>query len=86
MCGTTDFNREYHPYCIMITKNEETEDCAFLFKTLKDCVEKIHQTDFNPTILLADTAAAIKNGFQGLFQLLKRFFCWAHVKRAVDGK
>ena len=47
---------------------------------------RTHNTEFNPTILPADTAAAITNGFKEVFQLVKQYFCWAHVKRAVDGK
>ena len=30
MIGTTDFNREYHPYGIMVTKHENEEDYEYL--------------------------------------------------------
>ena len=87
MCGTTDFNREYHPYCIMITQHEEQDDYAFLFSTFKHITETLYpEDDFNPTALLADTASAITNGFEQVFNLIHRIFCWAHVKRAIDGK
>lgn len=87
MCGTTDLNREYHPYCIMITQHEEQEDYSYLFQTLKYIVETIHpDQEFNPTVLLADTASAITNGFANVFTLIHRIFCWAHVKRAIDAK
>jgi len=86
MVGTTDFNREYHPYGIMITQHENEEDYEFMFNTLKQLAIKIHDVEFNPTILLADTAGAITKGFANVFELSHRVYCWSHVKRAIDGK
>ena len=86
MIGTTDFNREYHPYGIMVTKHENEEDYEYLFSTLKNLVFTIHKVEFNPTILLADCSGAITNGFSKVFNLIHRVFCWSHVKRAYDKK
>ena len=84
--GTTDFNRQYHPYGVMVTKHENEEDYEYMFNALKRIVKEIHQIDFEPTILLADTAGAITNGFSNVFKLTHRVFCWSHVKRNIDAK
>ena len=47
-------------------------------------IKSIYQVDFKPTVLVADSASAIKNGFDAVFDLVKRVHCWFHVKIAVD--
>ena len=74
MVGTVDMNREYHPYGIMITKTEDWEDYKFMCERLKCLASLIGATDFNPTVLLADCAAAITNGFKSVFTLGNYFF------------
>jgi len=70
----------------MVTKHENEEDYEYMFNALKRIVKEIHQIDFEPTILLADTAGAITNGFSNVFKLTHRVFCWSHVKRNIDAK
>ncbi len=68
----------------MVTKHENEEDYEYMFSALKRIVKELHQIDFEPTILLADTAGAITNGFSNVFKLTHRVFCWSHVKRNID--
>ena len=68
----------------MITQVEETSDWIYMFSTLKSIIEKIHNENYEPNILLADCAAEISNGFNEVFDLAKRIFCWAHVERAIE--
>ena len=66
MIGTVDLNREYHPYGILITKTEDHDDYQYMFQRLKDVSQTIGAVDFNPTVLLADAASAITNGFKAV--------------------
>ena len=44
-------------------------------------------TEFCPTILVADGAPAITNGFTAAFGgILKRVMCWAHMIRKVEDR
>ncbi len=70
---------------ILITQEEETDDWAYMFSTLKSAIKNIFHVDYEPNILVADCAAEITNGFSEVFDLAKRVFCWAHVERAVEG-
>ena len=84
LVGTTDFEKQFHPFGVMLTKNEDKEDYAFMFQSVKDLSEKIFEYDYEPTILLADAAAAITNGFELVFiELQKRIICWFHVSKAI---
>ena len=49
MVGTTDYNKEFHPFGVLITKNETDNDFGFMFKRIKELVQKIHTSDYNPT-------------------------------------
>lgn len=84
MIGCTDYNKHFHPYGVLLTKTETEDDFAFAFKSIKECVAQLHSTDYNPSILVADSASAITNGFKKVFDLSKRVFCWFHVKKAFD--
>lgn len=66
--GTTDRHRAFHPFGIAITSDEQEADFAFMFKAIKDTCALI-DVDFKPTILVADNAAAITNGFASIFTL-----------------
>ena len=46
----------------MITKTEIAEDYQFMCESLKSLSKVVGANDFNPTVLLADAAAAITNG------------------------
>ncbi len=68
----------------MITRNETNEDYAYMFQCVKDLAEKICSFDYEPTILVADSAPAISNGFKDVFlELKKRVHCWFHVSKNI---
>ena len=69
MVGTVDLKRQYHPYGIMITKTESSEDYQFMFSRLKVLAQDIGATEFDPTVLLADAASEITNGYAAGFKL-----------------
>lgn len=84
MCGTTDKNRSYHPFGVMLSKHETHEEFAFMFDTVKKLSKDLYDQEFDVHILLADAAMAITNGFLSVFGYLdKRIVCWAHVERHV---
>jgi hypothetical protein len=86
IAGTTDYDRRFHPFGLLITKSELTDDFAFMFDRIKSLSKELFDLDFNPTILVADCAESITNGFKKVFKLTKRIYCWAHVKRAIEKK
>ena len=69
--STVDMNKEYHPNGVMLTKTEGTDDYKYMCSRLKELAadELIGATDFNPTVLLADAAPEITNGFKAVFTL-----------------
>ncbi len=62
---------------ILITQEEESDDWAYMFSTLKSAIKNFFHVDYEPNILVADCAAEITNGFSEVFELTKRVFCWA---------
>ena len=83
MVGTVDHERQYHPYGILITKTVNAEDYKYMFQTLKN-LSINYKYEFNPTILLADTAAEITNGFKEVFNqgnLFITFFYQQPIKK-----
>ena len=87
MIGTTDLHKHYHPFGIGLSINETAEDYQFMFTSLSECVQLVHCRVFKPSILLADAAQAITNGFVAAYgSVMFRIVCWAHVLRNVDAK
>ena len=84
LVGTTDLNKEFHPFGIMLTKLEKSRDYAFMFACVKDLAKKILAYEYNPRILVADSAKSITKGFKKVFKLNKRIDCWAHVDRNIE--
>ena len=68
----------------MLTKFEKTEDKAFMFQAVKDLASKISDFAYKPTILVADAAESITRGYQKVFELKKRIYCWTKVDRNID--
>ena len=46
--------------------------------------KKILAYEYNPRILVADSAKSITKGFKKVFKLNKRIDCWAHVDRNIE--
>lgn len=83
--GTTDQDRHFHAFGLGITSGETAEDFAFIFQSVADGVRMVTGANYQPSILVADAADAITNGFASVFgQGFKRIMCWAHAKRAMD--
>ena len=56
-----------------------------LFSAVKEASKELHDHDYKPDTLIADSAAAITNGFKHTFSSMsKRGNCWAHVIRNID--
>jgi len=84
--GTTDRDRKFHHFGIVVTTNEKTQDFAFMFKTLKDWVKK-DGADLQPELLIADASQAIRNGFHRVFGTQSiSIMCWAHMRKNVTKK
>ena len=66
----------------MLTKHEKTLDYAFMFSCVKDLAMKIIAYSYNPTVLVADSAPAITNGFKKVFELLKRISKFKNEQRS----
>lgn len=63
VCGTTDMGRHFHHFGVSVCVNERQEDFAFVFKTLKEAVQKIYSKDLDFDILISDAAGKIKRVF-----------------------
>ncbi|RNA34394.1 hypothetical protein BpHYR1_042175 [Brachionus plicatilis] len=84
LCGTVDQTRAFHPFGVLLSRHERGEDYKFLFECIKEMTLQLFNFNYNPTVLLADAAMAITNGFKLVFtNLNKRIVCWAHVKRKL---
>ena len=56
--GTTDKSKQFHPFGVMISKNEDNHDFEFMFDQLKKLLKAVHNFDYKPTVLIADAAEA----------------------------
>ena len=68
LIGVTDMHRRFHVTSLSICCNEQTEDYEFIFRTLKQTMEKLFNIVYNPNILIADGAVAITNRFLNVFR------------------
>uniref|UniRef100_A0A914WUV5 MULE transposase domain-containing protein n=1 Tax=Plectus sambesii TaxID=2011161 RepID=A0A914WUV5_9BILA len=83
--GCTDKSGRFHPFCLAITTAETETDFAFIFSTIKSLATQVLNLQFNPSILVADCADAIANGFSSAFSNdFVRVNCWAHVHRNMQ--
>ena len=83
--GTTDMDKQFHPFGISVSKTEQSRDYEFLFRSLQDGLKKLDLPPLEPIALMADGADAITNGFNLVFgKEYKRGMCWAHCRRANE--
>lgn len=82
--GTTDQDRHFHLYGTLLSKMEAGGDFEFAFRAIKLAVQKIHNFDMKPTVLISDAAGAIHNGAKAVFgiEIFIRM-CWFHFKKAL---
>lgn len=84
--GTTDLNQHFHLLGISIGKHQDATNYSFLFQSLKDAVFKTHGWVLAPSVLVSDSAAAIRNGFKEVFGSCQHVMCWFHVKKNIMDK
>lgn len=87
MVGTSDCDRKYHPFGLIVSTNETAQDYEFVFQSLKTGLKRIFNYDFSAKTLICDAAHAIHNGFRETYgKDVIVIMCWAHMKRAVSNK
>lgn len=59
--GTVDRKKQFHPLLYACTSHETTND--YVFESVKNIIEVFFEVDFEPKILIADGAKAIRNAF-----------------------
>ncbi|RNA28508.1 hypothetical protein BpHYR1_012213, partial [Brachionus plicatilis] len=84
LCGTNDSDNTFHPFGVLLSRYETESEFAYMFRTCKNLSFELYGHDLDPSVLLADAAGAITNGFKSVFRLEKRIVCWAHVERKID--
>lgn len=87
--GTTDQDntQHFHLMAMMVSNYERKADYAFAFKALRNGVKSVTDNLFNPSVVMADAAAAIGNAFKLTFgNNVTVLMCFTHVIAAVDRK
>lgn len=83
--GFMDRTTRFHVIAICVTARERTTVNRFVFKTIKNAVEKHTGGEFNPEVLLSDAAPAIRNAFYETFGAAKQnVICYIHVQRNIS--
>lgn len=81
MTGTTDLD----PYALSVCSNEKTEDFKFIFKGIKDGLQRVFGYTKRQTTLVCDAAFAIINAFIELYGTdVIIIMCWFHAKTAME--
>lgn len=82
--GTSDRNKNFHSFGIVITPSEEFDDYVFVFKSLKNIVRSLFSFDLALNLLLCDDVKMKKDAFIHVFgQDAKVRTCWTYVKRKI---
>lgn len=82
--GTVDRAKKFHPLAFALTSTESELDFKFLFVAMKSTIEKLHDCEFCPRVLIADGALSIRNAFNAVFNADVMIMCYAHVVRNVS--
>lgn len=84
--GTVDRQKHFHPTMYACSSHETTNDYSFVFRSLKNGIVKYYPNAlFEPKVLIADGADAIRNAFYKEFEGTAKLdiMCFAHVLRNV---
>lgn len=82
--GTVDRTKRFHPLAYACVTNETTSDYEFVFESFRNAVEQYYEVKFEPKILIADGADAIRNAFYNTFPSAELdVMCFAHVIRNI---
>jgi len=73
----------------MTTKREKKKDYEFFFESIVKAVKQVTGEVYKPSVLVADAASAIHNGFMSAYCYnsildFKRVVCYQHVSRNID--
>lgn len=83
--GAIDRCKKFHPLCFALCSHESTYDYSFVFQTLVNTVQKLHNdSKFEPAIVISDAADAIKNTVDIVFPSAQQVMCFVHVLRDVE--
>lgn len=74
--------KRFHPLAYGCCSHEKTNDYKFIFESIKNAIKMHLDEDFEPEILIADGADAIRNAFYDSFDTAALdIMCYAHVVR-----
>lgn len=80
--GTVDRAKHFHPLVYACVSHERAIDYECLFKIVKNAIKSHINKDFEPEILIADGADAIRNAYYEEFlTAILDVMCFAHVIR-----
>ncbi|XP_035711288.1 uncharacterized protein LOC118436791 [Folsomia candida] len=83
LTGVSDQDRTFHPTGMAVTSAETSADFKFIFESLKMGTSE----KYKPTILIADAAESITNGFKEVFGCdITRIYCWFHLCKNIDAR
>ncbi len=80
LVGNTDKDRKFHPTGLAVTTNESSGDFSFIFSQVKQGVETLSDTEYQPLTLIADMLR-ISSVFGDEYS---RVHCWARILRLID--
>ena len=71
MCGTTDTQKNFHPYAIFLASNETSQDYSFMFSSIQKTLRNHEDYIYKPNILVADGGDQIRKRISRSFWLFK---------------
>lgn len=82
--GTVDRQKRFHPVAYACCTHETTADYEFVFKAIRNAIKVYYEQEFEPKILIADGADAIRNAFYNACPSAEiDIMCFAHVIRNI---
>lgn len=80
--GTVDRAKHFHPYVYALVSHEKAIDYEFVLTSAKNAIKTHLSKDFEPEVIIADGADAIRNAFYTSFESAKLdIMCYVHVVR-----
>lgn len=80
--GTIDRAKRFHPLVYACCSHETGLDFEFILKSIKNTIKAQFDYDFEPDMMIADGADAIRNAFYNTFSSAKfDVMCYVHVLR-----
>lgn len=79
--GTVYRTKRFHPLVYACCSHERTIDYQIIFSCVKEAIKRHFDVEFEPEILIADTADPIRNAYYAAFDSVLDVMCYAHVIR-----